>query len=60
MFKTILATAAAALLATAIATPAQAGAGWFNGVSENGIRPNGTASNHQSFTIDGIELPARQ
>lgn len=43
MFKTILATASAALIAFTIAQPASAG--WGNGVSLNGGGENGTLLN---------------
>ena len=74
MFKTILATASATLIAVAIAQPAHAGGGWTpNGTGLNGTSINGGGSNGQkangrnvqgtstgtsSFAIDGIELPA--
>ncbi|MCX7365246.1 MAG: hypothetical protein NTV97_25920 [Alphaproteobacteria bacterium] len=66
MFKSILATASAALIAFTIAQPASAG--WTNGVSLNGGGENGTLLNGggangtstatSKFAIDGIELPA--
>ena len=46
MFKTILATASATLIAVAIAQPAHAGGGWTpNGTSLNGTSLNGTSIN---------------
>ncbi|MBM3647429.1 MAG: hypothetical protein FJX11_06510 [Alphaproteobacteria bacterium] len=62
MFKTILATATAALIATAIAAPAQA-LGPFvppNGISLNGLDSHGSRQAAPSFTVDGIELPAER
>ena len=70
MLKTVFMTAAAALVATAIAMPAHAGTingfdlnGWDNGIDlngwENGGSEQGTATAATRFVIDGIELPAR-
>lgn len=71
MLKTILATATAALIATAIVAPAQAasclkclpngvemnGLGW-NGLGWNTFSKNGIAPAASSFAIEAIELPA--
>ena len=57
MFKTILMTAAAALVATAAVAPAHAG--WTNGVSLNSIVPNGYQLNGQfenGFQLNGQSL----
>ncbi len=48
MFKTILATAAAALIATTLAAPAQAGRPVTNGVEMNGLSLQGVEMNGRS------------
>jgi hypothetical protein len=63
MFKTILATATAALIATAVAAPAHADGTWWgkmpNGVSANGINLQGVSLHSGVFVLDGIELPGQ-
>ena len=49
MFKTILATATAALIASAVAAPAHAGPNWFNGVSANGLSLQGVEMNGKNL-----------
>ncbi|MCC8430304.1 hypothetical protein LJ725_15115 [Reyranella aquatilis] len=67
MFKTILATATAALIATAIGAPAQAQIRpngltlqgvEMNGGTWNGQRFHGATIESQGFALDGIALPA--
>ena len=62
MFKTILATAAATVVAASFAAPAHAGIQLngisLNGIQVNGIQLNGLEAPPASLVIDGIELPA--
>lgn len=75
MFKTILATAAAALIVGTVAAPAQAGRPVTNGTSWNGVEMNamtwnglrkngkllnGAAPAASSFVLEAIELPPQE
>ncbi len=68
MFKTVIATVAAALIVSTVAAPAQAAGPWvpYNGISLNGgnwfngSSENGTSLKGSVFAIDGIELPGNR